>query len=62
MPDQTPPPVQLATLPADTLRAEQWRLALLLLTASTRPLTLDEISAEIHLLSQTIAAATYSWQ
>lgn len=54
-------PIQLLTVPADTLRDEQWDLAVLLMQALSRPLTIEEVALEIHKLRSVLVEAKVSW-
>lgn len=55
-------PVRLATVPFDTLQNQQWDLALLFMQALSRPLTIDEVRAQIDKLAAVIHEAEISWR
>lgn len=59
MPD--PIPTQYATVPLNALHDEQWDLAMLLFQAVQRPLTFDEVNAELEKLRQLIRGAETTW-
>jgi len=52
----------MLTVPAETLRAEQWSLAVLFMQALSRPLTIEEVQAEIHTLKGVLDIAETSWK
>lgn len=55
-------PTQLATVHMDVLRDEQWAIAVLLLQALSRPLTIQEVQAEVGALRAVIASAKITWE
>ena len=52
----------MLTVPAEALRAEQWSLAVLFMQALSRPLTIEEVQAEIHTLKGVLDIAETSWK
>lgn len=60
MPDSTP--VQMANVRMEDLRNEQWDIALLLMQAAERVLTVQEVNAELAKLRAVITSAEITWR
>lgn len=55
-------PLQMATVPMDVLRNQQWDLAVLFMQCLSRPLTVQEVQAKINDLRSVISMAEITWR
>lgn len=58
----TATPLQMATVPMDVLRNQQWDLAVLFMQALSRPLTVQEVQAKVSDLRAVITMAEITWR